>query len=63
MLFLLEFYARLTIARDHATTPPTNFWDAARHVPINFVYFQPTAEFEENIYLHAMQIMEDFRTD
>ena len=42
---------------------PTNFWDAARHVPINFVFFEPSADLEQNIYVHAMQIMEDFRSN
>ena len=60
---MLEFYERLKIAGDHASIPPTNFWDAARHVPINFVYFELSAEVEQNIYVHAMQIMEDFRSD
>jgi hypothetical protein len=32
-------------------------------VPINFVFFESSADLEQNIYVHAMQIMEDFRSN
>ena len=60
--FFLEFWERLNNHYKHHGATPTNFWDAARHVPINFVYFEPGADFEQEIYVHAMQIMEDFRS-
>ena len=60
--FLLEFWSRLVAGEPHESWP-TNFWDAARHVPINFVFFEPSADLEQNIYVHAMQIMEDFRSN
>ena len=37
------------------------FWKAARHVPVNFMFFDDTADLEKNIYVATLQIAEDFR--
>ena len=57
--FLAEFWHRLQHL--DAGLVPLNFWMAARHVPVNFKYFEPHAELEQHIYVYSMQIMEDFR--
>ena len=57
--FLEEFNERLTHVVAGAI--PTNFWTAARHVPINYKFFAPAADLESQIFVASLQILEDFR--
>lgn len=56
--FLEEMWARLP-RKDCCVQ--LGFWKAARHLPVDFVFFDGTAELEKNIYVASIQITEDFR--
>ena len=57
--FREEFYERMKHV--DAGLIPANFWKAARHVPINYKFFAPAADFESQIFVASLQILEDLR--
>ena len=58
--FLEEFDERISRWHVDAGLIPTNFWKAARHVPINYKFFAPAADLESQIFVASLQILEDF---
>lgn len=57
--FLQELHDRLV--RAPVDGYPAGFVQAARHVPVNCMFFPPSPALEEHIYVSSLQIMEDFR--
>jgi len=56
--FLSEMWARLPW---DGSPVDTAFWKAARHIPVDFVFFEDGPELEKQIYVAGLQIQEDFR--
>ena len=51
--FLEEMWARLP---REGCSVQLGFWKAARHVPVNFMFFDNTADLEKNIFVATLQI-------
>jgi hypothetical protein len=59
--FLLEWWERL-----QQTTPAAvvdGFLAAASHVPVNYHWIADTADFEEQVFILSIQLIEDLRKD